>query len=119
MRLATLLAVVALFGVIGVEVETRWARAVKSRENAPRIYRDRAIVEGASVGQFTSPDGKESLQCPLPSAHHIHNSVGTDGAGLCVDASAHHTGVWQADPAFAGLFDYAKRFPGGSYPEKF
>ena len=74
---------------------------------------------GAAVGGNVSPDGTEYLQLELPGGRHQKNSVGTDGSGLCVYASAKHTGDWQSDAAFYGLFEYMKLFPGGSYPEKF
>ncbi len=64
-------------------------------------------------------DGGMSIQCELPERLHQKNTGGSDGAGLCVYASARHTGRWQDDRAFDGLFEYMKKHPGGSYPEKF
>ena len=72
---------------------------------------------GATVGGRTHADGTD-VQCDLPGEFQIHNSAGTDGAGLCVFASMHHAGVWQSDPIFEGLFTWMKRHPGGGYPQK-
>lgn len=71
------------------------------------------------IGGFTSPDGKEQMQCPLPGNLHQRNTGGSDGAGLCVYASARHTGRWQSDPLFDAMFDWMRNYPGGSYPDKF
>lgn len=62
-------------------------------------------------------DGTE-IQCDLPPDFHTRNTGGSDGLGLCVFCSMHHTGVWQNDPVFTGLFDWMKSKPGGGYPEK-
>src|SRR5258706_5337603 len=72
-----------------------------------------------SIGGFKSPDSKENMMCPLPGYLHQRNSVGTDRAGLCVYASAKHTGQWQYEQLFIAIFDYMKNHPGGSYPDKF
>ncbi len=73
---------------------------------------------GSHVGGPRNDDGTE-VACDLPSSMHQKNTGGSDGAGLCVYASARHTGLWQDDAAFRGLFEYMKTQPGGSYPEKF
>jgi hypothetical protein len=44
---------------------------------------------------------------------------GSDTVGLCVYASARHTGRWQNDPLFDAIFEWMRKHPGGSYPEKF
>lgn len=68
---------------------------------------------GATVG------GRDNnIQCDLPGELHVHNTGGSDGAGLCVFASMHHAGVWQSDPVFADLFYWMKRHPGGGTPAK-
>jgi hypothetical protein len=72
---------------------------------------------GASVGG-PERDGVR-INCELPPGLHQKNTGGSDGAGLCVYASARHAGRWQNDPAFAGLFDWMRKYPGGSYPAKF
>jgi hypothetical protein len=69
------------------------------------------------VGGFTAPDGTPA-ECDLPTDLHQKNSAGRDGAGLCVFASLRHTGRWQNDPVFGGLFDWMKTKPGGGYPDK-
>ena len=55
----------------------------------------------------------------LPASLHQRNTGGSNGAGLCVYASTRHSGHWHDDPAMVGLFDWMKKHPGGSYPEKF
>lgn len=77
------------------------------------------IAMAGSVGGFKSPDGKENMNCPLPESLHQRNTVGSDGLGLCVYASAKHTGQWQSEQLFIAIFDWMKRHPGGSYPTKF
>ncbi len=72
---------------------------------------------GAQIGGTKSPAGAD-MQMQLPTSHHIRNRGGSDGAGLCVFASLHHTGDWQSEPVFFGLFEYMFRYPGGGYPSK-
>jgi len=72
---------------------------------------------GASVGG-PEKDGLR-IACELPPSMHQKNTGGSDGAGLCVYASARHAGRLQNDPAFEGLFDWMRKRPGGSYPSKF
>jgi hypothetical protein len=72
----------------------------------------------AAVGGPRHADGTE-LMLDLPASLHQRNAGGSNGAGLCVYASARHSGHWHDDPAMRGLFDWMKRHPGGSYPEKF
>lgn len=71
----------------------------------------------AWIGGPRHPDGTE-IDCDLPGALHQKNTGGSDGAGLCVFASMRHSGRWQGDPVFEGLFDWMKARPGGGYPEK-
>ena len=78
-----------------------------------------APLYAASVGGSIAPDGKTEIHCDLPGDFHQKNTGGSDGAGLCVYASARHTGRWQGDPLFDLIFDWMKKHPGGSYPEKF
>jgi hypothetical protein len=80
--------------------------------------REQAPV-GASVGGPVSPDGKEPINCHLPGSFHLKNVGGSDGAGLCVFASASHAGVWQSEEAFRAIFQWMRKYPGGGYPEKF
>lgn len=78
----------------------------------------REDVAGASVGGPMAPDGTQ-INCDLPGSLHQRNTGGSDGAGLCVYASARHAGRWQNDPLFEAVFEWMRRHPGGSYPEKF
>jgi len=73
---------------------------------------------GASVGGARHSDGTE-INCDLPGELHQKNTGGSDGAGLCVYASNRHTGRWQNCQQFEYLFEWMKKHPGGSYPEKF
>jgi hypothetical protein len=66
----------------------------------------------------TAPDGTE-IRLDIPDELHQRNTGGSDGAGLCVYASARHSGRWHDEPVFSGMFDYMKGQPGGSYPTKF
>lgn len=75
-----------------------------------------ASVE-ASVSGPEHPDGTR-IRCELPGNFHQRNTGGSDGAGLCVFASMRHTGLWQNESAFSGLFNYMRNFPGGGYPSK-
>jgi hypothetical protein len=72
----------------------------------------------AQVGGNVSPDGTE-IHCDLPGGLHQKNTGGSDGAGLCVYASARHAGRWQNNELFEKVFDWMRKHPGGSYPEKF
>jgi hypothetical protein len=74
-------------------------------------------VEKASVGGAVAPDGTEVF-CDLPADLHVRNRGGSDGSGLCVFASLRHSGQWQNDPVFTGLFEWMFHRPGGGYPEK-
>src|SRR5262245_57871456 len=74
-----------------------------------------AVALDATAAKVGPADG---LPLAVPSEWHQKNTGGSDGAGLCVFASLRHTGLMQGDPAFAGLFDHMKKFPGGGYPQK-
>ena len=87
---------------------------VQRQKPAPR----REVVEGAKLGGLVSPDGTEEIACDLPRAFQLQNVGGTDGAGLCVFASAQHTATWQRIDALDGVFQYMKSQPGGGWPEK-
>jgi hypothetical protein len=116
MRLVSILALLACVGCSTYESVPRTVPPADATKRHPlRPWRD----VGATVGGKVSPDGKEEINCDLPGRFHQKNTGGIDGAGLCVYASARHAGRWQNDPGFAGLFDWMKSHPGGSYPEKF
>jgi hypothetical protein len=74
-------------------------------------------------GAYVTPEpvSKEGVvaRAAVPREWHIKNKGGSDGAGLCVYASAAHMGRMQGDPVFAGMFEWMRNFPGGSYPRKF
>ncbi len=75
-------------------------------------------LTGATVGSSRHADGTE-LMLDLPASLHQRNTGGSNGAGLCVYASTRHSGHWHDEPAMQGLFDWMRKHPGGSYPEKF
>jgi hypothetical protein len=87
---------------------------VQRQKPAPR----REVVEGAKLGGLVSPDGTEEIHCDLPKELHLRNVGGTDGAGLCVFASAQHSSTWQHIDAIDGIFKYMQSQPGGGWPEK-
>lgn len=60
----------------------------------------------------------ETIRIHIPDAQHIKNVTGTDGAGLCVFASAAHNAKFMNLRHFEGIFDYMKSRPGGGWPEK-
>lgn len=72
---------------------------------------------GAKVLGRVHDDGTE-IRCDLDPSQHQKNTGGSDGAGLCVFASMRHSGLWQGNEVFADLFNWMKRHPGGSYPQK-
>lgn len=71
----------------------------------------------AQVNGSVFSDGTE-IRCDLPPDFHVKNRGGSDGSGLCVFASLKHSGIWQNDPIFSGLFEWMFSHPGGGYPEK-
>lgn len=72
----------------------------------------------------TRPEYKGTrFNTPVPRSMHHVNEGGSDGAGLCVIASALVAGQYQGIPALRGgkdsaLWRAAKSRPGGYYPEK-
>lgn len=65
-----------------------------------------------------TPDGGE-IQIDLPTERHVRNVGGSDGAGLCVFASARHSGDWANEPVWFGLFEWMQKHSGGGTPSKF
>ena len=59
-----------------------------------------------------------SIACDLPPERHIRNVGGSDGAGLCVDASVTHSADFHGLKQMLDFFNWCKKRPGGSYPEK-
>lgn len=85
----------------------------------PAAYSD--SVSDSFGAYVTGPQLKDgvSIACEIPAQLHQKNTGGSDGAGLCVYASARHTGLWQNTQQWAELFHWMKQHPGGSYPSKF
>ena len=55
---------------------------------------------------------------PLPAEMHLRNTVGTDGAGLCVPSSLTINGRYQAVPGIESILELARQRPGGYSPDK-
>lgn len=78
---------------------------------------------GALVPGFTptktpvSPAGVRA-QIDLPASLHIRNTGGSDGAGLCVSTSVEVAARWHGLHELDGFQQWARRRPGGAYPEK-
>lgn len=70
------------------------------------------------LGGPLSPDGTVEVTIDFPLSQRHHNSVGTDGSGLCVWTSCLHSALWQNERS---LFDIQKKMEheiGGGYPSK-
>ncbi len=76
-----------------------------------------AVDIGASVGDFTTPTGKDA-SCPLPKPLHLTNRGGSDGSGLCVFCSITHAANWASVPELEDFFKWMWNKPGGGYPQK-
>ena len=59
-----------------------------------------------------------AVACDFPESQHLRNVGGSDGAGLCVYASGAHGANWAGLKKMAGIFEWMRQHPGGSYPEK-
>lgn len=55
----------------------------------------------------------------LPNSQHKRNVGGSDGNGLCVYTSFHHSVAWASVRELLDFRSYTERYPGGSWPEKF
>lgn len=64
-----------------------------------------------------SPDGVKAV-IDLPTARHIKNVGGSDGAGLCVFTSVQHSADWQNVRTLDGFREWMRRRPGGGWPQK-
>jgi hypothetical protein len=71
----------------------------------------------ATVGGPRHSDGTE-VDCDLPERFHVKNRGGSDGSGLCVFASMRHSGLWQDEPVFSGLFEFMTARPGRFSPSR-
>lgn len=69
------------------------------------------------LGGKVTPDGRE-IQCDLPDFLQVKNRGGSDGAGLCVFASAKHSFLWAHVESHERIFEYMFSRPGGGWPEK-
>lgn len=74
-----------------------------------------ALGGGRAVGP--EYDGA-SIDCDVPMAMRIKNTGGTDGAGLCVWASAQMAAFFQNCKELLDLFEYMKTQTGGGWPER-
>lgn len=62
-------------------------------------------------------DGR-TVTMDLPREQRLRNTVGTDGAGLCVPTSIEHAARWQYVPELIGYQTFCRQFPGGGWPTK-
>jgi hypothetical protein len=60
-----------------------------------------------------------SVSCDLPDERHLKNVGGSDGAGLCVFASATMAADFHGRKEMLDFFQWMRKKPGGGYPEKF
>lgn len=78
---------------------------------------------GQSAARFsptptpTSPAGTRAT-VDLPTAQHMRNVGGSDGAGLCVFTSIQHAAYWQGVNTLDGFREWMRRRPGGGWPGK-
>lgn len=71
----------------------------------------------AKVGGDVAPDGAP-VQVDMPQDKRMHNTGGSDGAGLCVFTSINHAAIWQGVDSLKDFQKWMKSKPGGGYPEK-
>ena len=72
---------------------------------------------GATIAGGTGPDGTQ-IACDLPMSQQMHNTGGSDGAGLCVFTSIAHAARWQQVGQLEDFQQFMKSHPGGGYPDK-
>ena len=105
-RAAALLAAPFLIGCDSAD--TAPSRVVRGPDRHGEV-----VTDGPSLGGTRA-------NAPIPAALHQRNTGGSDGAGLCVIASAVTAGRYQGQAdAVEKLWERAKREPGGYSPEKF
>jgi len=71
----------------------------------------------AHVGGDSAPDGTP-VQINMPQDLRMHNTGGSDGAGLCVFTSINHAAIWQDVSVLKDFQHWMRSKPGGGYPEK-
>lgn len=79
-----------------------------------------AAAAGQEAARYNGPemDGI-AVATDYPSARHQRNTVGTDGAGLCVFHSIEHAADWANVRQLDDLCEYMERHErGGGWPEK-
>lgn len=74
-------------------------------------------ASAASIGGRYAPD-KTPIQLDLPASQMLHNTGGSDGAGLCVFTSINHAALWSHVELLEGFRDYMTKYPGGGWPQK-
>jgi hypothetical protein len=77
-----------------------------------------APAASSQIAGRISPDGKEEIQCDLPSQEHLKNVAGRDGSGLCVFSSLEIAGHWQNVAELRGFQKKMQSEQGGGWPEK-
>ena len=77
-----------------------------------------ALVPGFTATKApVSPSGTRAV-IDLPVSQHMHNTGGSDRAGLCVGTSVTHSARWQNVRELDGFRRWLEARPGGSFPEK-
>lgn len=76
-----------------------------------------ALAGAGGVRNGDVHDGK-AVDCDVPMPLRIRNTVGTDGAGLCVWASLQMTANYLNIEELSGLFEYMQTQRGGGWPER-
>lgn len=79
---------------------------------------DKTAALAPTVAGRVSPDGVP-LECDYPADRWQKNLAGTDGAGLCVFASAAYAMDWHGIEEGRDLLQWMTSRPGGGYPAKF
>ena len=83
----------------------------------PMVAAELAAPGGKGFPSGPSHDGVE-VMADLPAEFRIRNTVGTDGAGLCVWASTNMMAFDLNVPEMFGIFKELQGEPGGGWPER-
>ncbi|WP_435005177.1 hypothetical protein P12x_003071 [Tundrisphaera lichenicola] len=79
-------------------------------------------VAGSAIAQKATPNGPRhdgaEVATDLPPEIRVRNTVGTDGAGLCVWASTEMMARYLNVEGLVGIFEALQSEPGGGWPER-
>jgi len=76
-----------------------------------------AFGQEKAVQNGATHDGQE-VACDIPDAMRVHNTIGINGAGLCVWASTEMAARYQQCKGMVGIFDHMKSQLGGGWPSR-